>query len=854
MKHKLTKLFSLVLALTMLLTLAPSAFAADGDEGDGGSAADAPIISEVADIYVTPSANDGHLNFGTPNDLRYLSYEEQKETAPGTGVSLVSAMAKVCTDALPSATLDYVSYVSVSANQGTLYDGYVSEGDTGIGVAGVSRYYYSESSASNYHMQDIRFVPSPTFSGQALVTYYGYYKTSAGQGSYAGRIYISVGKQEPGISYSTDGEAARFSAEDFAAYSLAVTGRTFRYISFTLPSSAYGALYYNYLSESIYDSPVTSGARYYRSTTPSVSNVYFVPKSGYSGSFLLAFSGVDISGAALSGNVTITVTAYGAGHTPAEADGPFVYTVQAGRSVSLGPETAGQRDKFEDQCQTRYGTSLYHIRFTSLPPSESGVLYDDGISSGNKHYVSVNTPYYYPKDIRFAAASGYSGVVSIPVIVTAYGSNNTFDGMVRFVVTESAGGSPLHYTVEPESRVQFIASDFADACYAATGYDISRVHFDSLPSSTAGGLYLNNNTPVLSTTYSNYSKSDLSNISFYANAGFTGSITIPFTGYATNYSRNNGNLFSGSVTITSTVTIQEVKPIGGAASVITYYTTGPAAALSAADLRNAAVSALPGTPATVILDRPSEGAGRLCLDFVSLSRYTEFNPRQSYAIGDVSRISFLPAAGFSGTEQIHYTVYDAGGNSFMGAIRFVVTPPAYSRYFSDMGDYAWAVPAVDFFRYYGAVNGNSRTGFGPAAEMRRGDFILLLSRAFAFPSASTVSYSDVPEDKYYAAAIASAKSLGIVTNSGSFNPEASITRQDAALYLYRALRQTQAVTPGAAADLAQFPDALNTASYAVEAMGALVRRGVFTGDYGRLRPDKALSRAETITILYRALA
>ena len=205
---------------------------------------------------------------------------------------------------------------------------------------------------------------------------------------------------------------------------------------------------------------------------------------------------------------------------------------------------------------------------------------------------------------------------------------------------------------------------------------------------------------------------------------------------------------------------------------------------------------------------------------------------------------------------MNYTVSGANGSTCSGSVNFIVSPPTESSYFYDMGDCVWAVPAVDFFYHYGAVNGTGRSAFGPFTEMRRGDFVLLLSRAFGFPAAAAdPSIADVPVNSYYASAIASARDLGVISGSTEtrFEPEKSISREDAAVMIYRCLQRSGSIAPGSYADLAGFPDSGNTAPYAVEGMGALVRLGVFNGDAGRLRPRMPLSRAETITILYRAL-
>ena len=831
------KCAALLLAAALTLPLVPAALAAEDDFSVYASSA-------AEDIRVSPPADhkDGLLKF------------DDAITVNGRSTTVTALLNEACqnltkSEVNPSGyTLEYISYISLSALQGTLYDGYIAEGDPGAGVAGLQKYYYNTAEA-NYRIGDIQFVPNTTFSGQALITYYGYYNFNetvngvvrTGQRSYSGRIYITVGKQEPGISYSTDGEAVRFSADDFASYSLAVNGRTFRYLTFELPSASCGALYYNYLDDAIYDSEVTADGRYYRSTSPAVSHVYFVPKKDYSGTFALAFSGVDIAGGVLTGQITITVTAYGPDHLQTDT-AAFSYTVKSGRSVSLNA------DDFTAQTSAKIGETFSYLRFTMLPSAASGTLYNDG-GTGSSHYAEINRSYYTPANIRFAAAAGYTGAVRLPFV--AYGVNGGwYDGVVTFLVTEGTD-QPLRYTVEPGTRVSFRLEDFVDACYNATGYDIDRVHFDALPSVDQGMLYVGGSTPVSTNANTYYYKTGavngISGLSFLAAPEFSGSIEIPFTGYAVGYSRSNGRLFHGKVTLASSA--------AGTPGNISYSTTGPAATFRTADFINAVAAALPDPLVSVRFTAPDESAGHLCRNYTSPSRYSAVDTRRDIARDDLSQISFLPKAGSSGTVSIPYTAKDAGGKTCEGTVSVRVTVPTVSSYFSDMSNAVWAIPAVDFFYFYGATNGNSRTGFGPSAEMRRGDFILLLSRSFSFPAAGTESFADVPQDKYYAAAIAGAKSIGVVTGAANerFRPEESITREEAAVYLYRALSQTTAIRAGTVADLMQFPDYANTSENAIPALGALVRLGVFNGDYGRLRPKAALSRAETITILYRAL-
>lgn len=645
------------------------------------------------------------------------------------------------------------------------------------------------------------------------------------------------------FTYGSGGEAVHLSADALAD----CVGRAFAYVTFTLPSNSAGTLYYNYIDSDVYEDAVSSGARYYASGSPSADKIWFAPAAGYAGIVSISFTAYDGVGNRLgSAAIRVIVSDSGSGAASGGSSADISYTVREGRSVSLSSSD------FERLSTARTGYSLSYIRFSSLP--SYGTLYDSSYSySSNNYYVAVNRTYSYPGDIRYVGPSGYSGTVTVPFVGRAV-NGETFDGTVGFTVSQTAD-SPLHYSVDAGKRVYFVAEDFSDACYAATGYEISYVRFNSLPSSYNGTLYSGGMSLV--TVNSSYYRSSLNNLNFYAAGDFSSSISIPFTGYANGYASSNGRSFRGTITIDAGAarTAETTRPTGSGGSTLTYYSTGPAVTLRLSDLQNAAASALPDAPAVFSLTRPDAAEGRLCLDFITLSNNSAFDATRSYPISDAARVSFLPKAGFSGTARISYTLSDARGNSFRGNIDFVVVPPTRSSYFSDMGNTAWAVPAADFFRYYGAANGNSATGFGPTAEMRRGDFILLLSRAFAFPGAGTTSFADVPADKYYAAAIASAKSMGVLSGSAAdnFRPEDGISRQDAALYLYRALRRIQTVTPGTAADLSAYRDAGDVSSYAVEAMGALVRLGVFSGDYGRLYPTATLNRAETMKILYYAL-
>ncbi len=844
--------------------------------------------------------------------------------------------------------LSYITSLSVAPSQGTLYYGYVSEGDTGNGVASSGRYYNGGPSGS-YELGEIIFVPKPTFSGEAIISYNGYNARGA---SFAGEILLPVEAMEE-IAYSTRGDAVRFQADDFNLFCQTETGRPLHYVTFSAPAARYGSLYYNYTSGAVYESNVPAGTRYYRSSNPAISNVAFVPADNYEGTFYLSYQGWDTAGTSFRGSIRITVeppssseggditysasagkrvyfdeddfsdasydatgrqldfvrftslpdssqgTLYYIGNTTVSTGTSYYYsgssrlledvsflaaddftgsvsipftgtdtrgttfhgtvriTVSGGGSSTISYSTSSGRrvyfdaGDFSDVSYDLTGSQLNYVRFSSLPPSTRGTLY-----CGSSTKVSTNSSYYRNRssrslsDVNFLPDEDFTGTVSIPFKGTS-SKGSTFQGTVEVTVTGgSASSSSLSYTVRAGQRLHFKTEDFADACYDATGRQLNYVRFTSLPASSQGTLYYDGSTKVSTSTsyYRNSSSRLLEDVSFLADDGFSGRLSIPFQGWST-----TGRKFTGSVSITvergtsssPTVQIQ-----------VSYSTTGQAVNLRASDFSAACAQDLPAALSKVRFTAPDSSTGKLYLNYVSPAQHSPVHSAVDYTTAQLSQIAFVPKAGYRGTVQVPYTASDQRGNTCSGVMRVQVTPPSASSYFSDMGSTSWAVPAADFLRRSGIVAGVTATDYGPQSPMRRGDFILMLSRSFSFPDAGTRSFRDVPQDSYYASAIAAARSLGVVTGADAdrFRPNEAVTREEAGVFLYRCLQREETLSAGTSADLARFSDWNQVSPDAVGAMGALVRRGVFAGDdQRRLNPSKALNRAEMAVILYQAL-
>ena len=752
---------------------------------------------------------------------------------------ILSDLKKMCREN-PGESLSYITDLTVPTRQGILYDGYTSENDTGYGVAGTRKYY--ENSGA-YQISNITFIPKSGATGEVTISYVGY---STGAKTFTGTIVVELEQDDSTLAYaSLNGAPVQFRAEDFFAYCMAVNNRSLQYAVFDIPDTRYGTLYYNYVSANVFESVVSANTRYARTYNPSISNITFVPNSTYAGSFTISFTGYDAQGTSFPGVIRISVSnPNGTDFSGSSSGNRLSYETSPGARVSF------TLSDFTEESYDRTGYQLDYIYFTSLPASNRGTIYydrDDEVETDDKYYRRGSGRRI--EDLSFVADDDYTGSFNIN-FTGVNTEGKSFSARIYMTVSEY-GAYTVEYSVRSGERLWFTTSGFSRISRDATGRDFERIRFTSLPPS--GTLYYGESTDTsfslvtLSTSYYRATAGQrlLSEINYLAPSG-THTFLIPFTGYNT-----QGVSFQGRVSIS-------VSPGDGSGTSATdgsptYFTSGPAVALQSSVIVAHATSQV-GEIATVRISQPDRSAGRIVRNFISPGQYSLYDDSQEYAPETVNQLFFLPKAGFSGNVKVQYTARSRQGLVYSSYLTFNVAPPTVSRYFTDMADRAWAVPAVDFFRYYSVLNGVTANTYEPDSPARRGAFITALSRMYSFPPyEGTGGYQDVEPGKFYTSAIAGARALGITGSSQYFYPDYPVTRQDAAVYLYRCLRRAGTAPVGSYADLARFTDASQIAYYAVEAMGSLVQLGVFEGNDGRLNPTQALTRLQMAAILYRAV-
>jgi hypothetical protein len=209
---------------------------------------------------------------------------------------------------------------------------------------------------------------------------------------------------------------------------------------------------------------------------------------------------------------------------------------------------------------------------------------------------------------------------------------------------------------------------------------------------------------------------------------------------------------------------------------------------------------------------------------------------------------------------------NSGGNSGGGTgadASAVTSDPANEtvtkqHHFDDVDEthYSWALEAVDALAEQNVINGIADRIYAPAANIKRGDFMLMLVRAYGINDAFTDNFPDVPQSSYYYNAIGSAKVQGIAQGypDGKFHPTDAISRQDMMVLIDRTLQQIGKPLPrGSESDISIFSDRDKISSYARDSVAALVKSGIIQGSGTDVNPSAYTTRAEMAVALYRLL-
>jgi len=177
--------------------------------------------------------------------------------------------------------------------------------------------------------------------------------------------------------------------------------------------------------------------------------------------------------------------------------------------------------------------------------------------------------------------------------------------------------------------------------------------------------------------------------------------------------------------------------------------------------------------------------------------------------------------------------------------------------FKDVPAGVWHESAVTFLAARDITTGTGDGKFSPDAALTRGQFIVMLMRAYGIePDASPADNFADAGSIYYTNYLAAAKRLGISNSIGNnlFAPDRKITRQEMFTLLYNALTVIGEFPEGnSGKKLSDFSDASDIAPWASNSMELLVETGTISGSDGKLSPSDSTTRSEMTEVLYNLL-
>lgn len=176
-----------------------------------------------------------------------------------------------------------------------------------------------------------------------------------------------------------------------------------------------------------------------------------------------------------------------------------------------------------------------------------------------------------------------------------------------------------------------------------------------------------------------------------------------------------------------------------------------------------------------------------------------------------------------------------------------------SRAFTDLNTTAWYHAYTDYVISHKLMLGMGNAIFAPNQGMTRGMMVTTLYRLAGEPETqNAASFLDVKEGAYYADAVAWAEECGIVKGVSAeyFAPNAPVTREQAAAFVYRYVKEYLNREMAAGADLKDFADGEKISAYAVEAMSWSYAQGMMEG-YGNshIGPKDVVTRVQMAKLL-----
>ena len=167
--------------------------------------------------------------------------------------------------------------------------------------------------------------------------------------------------------------------------------------------------------------------------------------------------------------------------------------------------------------------------------------------------------------------------------------------------------------------------------------------------------------------------------------------------------------------------------------------------------------------------------------------------------------------------------------------------------------------AIESLASRGIINGKTENSFEPESTMTRAEFATIIARGLGLPQKSNVIFKDVTTNDWFYNYVGTAYSYGIIkgVSENEFNPNGTITREEAAVMVTRAAKlcgmDTNMDTLATRDILAQFFDYVKASSWAQSSLAFCYNEKILDDSVMDIKPKEAVTRAEIASMLYNML-
>ncbi len=533
------------------------------------------------------------------------------------------------------------------------------------------------------YIDDISFVAKKECELTIAIVLCG---TESGDPEIEGEIKIIVedeAKSASAISLSVyNDDEVSFSGSKFNSVCKTATGKNLDYVKFTLPSSSAGVLYYDY--DGTDEEKITKSTKIYYDDDPDLDDITFVPKSSYSGTVTIKYTGYNISDKEFSGTVKIKVSDADDDEDDEDYDVDTVsYTVYNDDELYFDGEDF--YDVFDDA-----GEDFIGLEFKTVPTSSQGALYYD-YDGADEEKIAKGDEFYYDddpdiSDIAFIPKSSYSGTVSL-TYKGYYTSSKYIEGKITIKVKDADGDDDededdedydvdtVSYTVSNDDELYFDGDDFYDV-FDDAGEDFIGLEFKTVPSSSAGALYYDydgaDEEKIAKGDEFYYDDDpDISDIAFIPKSSYSGTVSLTYKGYYTSSKYIEGKI---TIKVKDADGDDDEDEDDGIKTINVKASSDQAVDMNASNINSAFKAATGYALSYIKFTLPSSSSGKLYYDYDGDDEEAVSASDKYYYSGSsndlIKNVSFVPKKGYSGTVTINYSAYKSSSNTaYPGVIK-----------------------------------------------------------------------------------------------------------------------------------------------------------------------------------------